>query len=362
MPNGSVLSRVTRASLEQLQIQFEALAPKFPNLQHRYIVHLGGADRPFPARMRESARGNCAMGSCMAGYTVFMYGQWVSIHTPGPGPIPVWESWYKGDGHLEFHALAERAGPQLSAFRVRLPAPRECTDILRLHSIPLEDALVLPDEIHRWPKVLYWLGWAGKVMPVERWAAYNGMEMPFDSWDASQFGSRPQSFHSIIDNLFLRSAAALEWMIDRVADGDSIVETPSTRPVARRPKGGRPADVHERSILDRPPEAKSEVDPQVNVPIQVAGPDRDPILSDDQKDLLVAALLLEAFDSDSRRTAVELVKKTKGECSDPYNAKKSLADLVKPKMLLESQSGRAGGYWLTQHGRRRAEKLRSPAA
>ena len=130
---------------------------------------------------------------------------------------------------------------------------RQCTDILRLHSLPPEDTLVLPDERQRWPRVLHWLGWAGKVMPIERWAEYKGMEMPFDSWDESRFGSRPQSFHSIIDNLFLRSAAALEWMIDRIADGDSIAKTTSPRPDARRPNGGRPADTNEaedRRIAD----------------------------------------------------------------------------------------------------------------
>ena len=82
-------------------------------------------------------------------------------------------------------------------------------------------------------------------MSIERWAAYNGMEVPFDTTGPSRCGSRPHSFYSIIDNLFLRSAMALEWMIDRIAEGDSIAETPSPRPEARRPKGGRPADTNE---------------------------------------------------------------------------------------------------------------------
>jgi hypothetical protein len=220
MPNGSVISRVTRASLEDIQGQFEALAPKFSNLHHFYAVHLGDEDLPFPARVRDASQGHFALGASMSGYTILVHGRWVNLRTIGPGPVKVWQSWFKGDGQSEFHALAERAGPQLSAFRVRLPAPRECSEILKRDSGLPEGTLVLPDEIHRWPKVLHWLGWAGKVMPVERWATFNGIEMPFDTWDESRFGSRPQAFYSIVDNLFLRSAAALEWMIANLGETD----------------------------------------------------------------------------------------------------------------------------------------------
>jgi hypothetical protein len=254
MSNESVVSRVTRVSLAELQGQFEVLAQKHPNLKHLYAVHLSDADMPLPVRMRDlHVPGHSAMGSCQAGYSILMHGRWCGLRTLGPGPIQVWQSWFQGDGQFEFHALAERAGPQLEAFRVRLPAPPECIEILRRDSLLSEDILVLPDGLHRWPKVLHWLGWAGKVMPVERWAAYHGMEMPFDKWDESRLGSRPQSFYSIIDNLFLRSAAALEWMIDRIAEGDACAETASRRPDAHRPKVGRPTDTNEaedRRIAD----------------------------------------------------------------------------------------------------------------
>ena len=50
-------------------------------------------------------------------------------------------------------------------------------------------------------------------MPVERWGTWNGMQVPFDQWDELRFGPRPRAFCSHIDNLFLRSAAALEWII-----------------------------------------------------------------------------------------------------------------------------------------------------
>jgi hypothetical protein len=147
---------------------------------------------------------------------------------------------------MDFHALAERAGPQLSAFRVRLPAPNECRDILRRDSALSEDMLILPDEHHRWPKVLHWLGWAGKVMPVERWGSFNGIDIPFDTWDESRFGPRPRTFYSHIDSVFLRSAAALEWMIAKLAENESQHSAPIQDTETRRPKRGRPADTNEK--------------------------------------------------------------------------------------------------------------------
>jgi hypothetical protein len=182
-----------------------------------------------------------------------MRGRWVTLRTFGERPIRIWESWFQGDGQLDFHVLAERAGPQLSAFRVRLPAPNECIDILRRDSALSEDMLILPDEIHRWPKVLHWLGWAGKVMPVDRWGNFNGIEMPFDTWDESLFGPRPRSFYSQIDNLFLRSAAALEWMIADLAESEFRRSEPLQDTGSRRPKRGRPADTNakeDRRIAD----------------------------------------------------------------------------------------------------------------
>jgi hypothetical protein len=81
-------------------------------------------------------------------------------------------------------------------------------------------------------------------------------------------------------------------------------------------------------------------------------------LSEDQRDFLVAALQLEAFDSDSRRTAEEMVRRAKGDYVDPAGAKRALSDLVSPKGFLCSVVGRQGGYWLTQAGRARAERIK----
>jgi hypothetical protein len=84
----------------------------------------------------------------------------------------------------------------------------------------------------------------------------------------------------------------------------------------------------------------------------------EPSLSEDQRYLLIAALELAAFDSDSRKTAARIVDRAKGRFADPSNAKKALADLV-GKGLLGSLTGAKGGYWLTREGRRRAERLAS---
>ena len=93
MPSGSVVSRITRASLEQLQSQFEALAPKFPNLQHRYIVHLGGSDLPFPARIRESDCGHRGYG--------FLHGRLYDFHARTVGePTHTWTWSSTGLGEL----------------------------------------------------------------------------------------------------------------------------------------------------------------------------------------------------------------------------------------------------------------------
>jgi hypothetical protein len=81
-------------------------------------------------------------------------------------------------------------------------------------------------------------------------------------------------------------------------------------------------------------------------------------LSQDQRDFLVAALELGAVDSDSRRTAEEIVRKAKGDYADPPNAKRALSNLVRARGLLCSTTGKQGGYWLTAVGRARAERIK----
>ena len=67
---------------------------------------------------------------------------------------------------------------------------------------------------------------------------------------------------------------------------------------------------------------------------------------------------LGALDSDTRRTAAQIVDRAKGRRADPANTKKALADLVR-KGLCESLTGRNGGYWLIEKGKARAQRLAS---
>ena len=80
-------------------------------------------------------------------------------------------------------------------------------------------------------------------MPVERWGTWNGIQAPFDNWDALRLGRRPRAFYSQIDNLFLRSAAALEWIIARL-EGTSYPSGKPSDPDTARP--GLPSSRHKR--------------------------------------------------------------------------------------------------------------------
>jgi hypothetical protein len=87
----------------------------------------------------------------------------------------------------------------------------------------------------------------------------------------------------------------------------------------------------------------------------------EPSLSRDQRWLLVAALRLSAIHSDSRKNAKVLLIKARGEFDKPANVKKALSRLVR-EGLLDSRTGRGGGYWLTPAGKLRAERLKGPDA
>jgi hypothetical protein len=112
-----------------------------------------------------------------------------------------------------------------------------------------------------------------------------------------------------------------------------------------------------RSFAAAPAPDDTRVTPTQN-DASAPGERAEPALSALQQDLLVAALRLKAFDSDSRRTADELVEAAIGRDAEPNNAKKALADLAKTKGLMKSRTGRQGGYWLTVKGKVRAEALR----
>ena len=113
------------------------------------------------------------------------------------------------------------------------------------------------------------------------------------------------SLSSSIENLFVRSSIALEWMtlklesgsVHGVPDSSGRIETPVGPPIS----GDQSGEVEdERDNLS---------------------------LSEDQRDFLVAAMELRALDSDTRKTAEDIVRQAKGDYADPPNAKKALSDL-----------------------------------
>ena len=87
------------------------------------------------------------------------------------------------------------------------------------------------------------------------------------------------------------------------------------------------------------------------------GQDVDIPLGDREQELLQAALELQAFNSDSRKTTEEIVTKAIAPAAEPNAYKKCLSNLVH-KNFLESKQGSHGGYWLTESGKERAEKLK----
>ena len=131
MSEASVVSRVARAALGDLQKQFEALAPKYPSLEHIYVEHHEGANLPFLAFARNAAQSSHATGVWEGGHRILLGGRWLTLRTISERPIQLWEGWFQGDGYHDFSPLAKCTGERLAAFRVRVPAPSECLEILR---------------------------------------------------------------------------------------------------------------------------------------------------------------------------------------------------------------------------------------
>jgi hypothetical protein len=121
-------------------------------------------------------------------------------------------------------------------------------------------------------------------------------------------------------------------LVPRIGEAQQSAPGQGVRP--RRKRGDRPADIGAHDDRNH----------------------SEPSLSEDQRYLLVATLELSAFDSDSRRTAAQIVDGAKGRFADPPNAKKALAGLVR-KNPMESKRGSQGGYWLTTKGKHRSERL-----
>jgi hypothetical protein len=75
------------------------------------------------------------------------------------------------------------------------------------------------------------------------------------------------------------------------------------------------------------------------------------------QEMLVAMHKLKAFDSDSRQTT-EAIARAMGDLVDANSVKSVVSELA-TRRLVKTRRYRGGGCWLTESGRRRAEKLNS---
>lgn len=82
----------------------------------------------------------------------------------------------------------------------------------------------------------------------------------------------------------------------------------------------------------------------------------DEPLSERAQLVLAAMLELDAVDSDRRRPVEEIAPRALGPEADANALKLVLAEL-RGKGMARSKTGRGGGFWLTDKGRRRAERL-----
>jgi hypothetical protein len=95
--------------------------------------------------------------------------------------------------------------------------------------------------------------------------------------------------------------------------------------------------------------------------IQAALPDRqaeraDEPLSERAQLVLVAMLELGAVDSDSRKPTARITTRAMGAEADANSLKPVMSELA-TRQLIQTREGRGGGCWLTEAGKRRAEKL-----
>ena len=65
---------------------------------------------------------------------------------------------------------------------------------------------------------------------------------------------------------------------------------------------------------------------------------------------------MKAVDSDARRSTAVIVDQAFGLEADANSLKSVMSDLA-TRQLIQTREGRGGGCWLTEAGRKRAEKL-----
>jgi hypothetical protein len=108
--------------------------------------------------------------------------------------------------------------------------------------------------------VLHWLGWSGEVPVVERIGRHGCVECPLSLWSEVDPDPPPRSFYSRLDNLYLRSVTALEWIIAELEYRPRVINEPPIRPdPAAAPPGGDGTDATDP---DKPPNQPKKMTPK----------------------------------------------------------------------------------------------------
>jgi len=81
-------------------------------------------------------------------------------------------------------------------------------------------------------------------------------------------------------------------------------------------------------------------------------------ISERGQHVLVAMLILKAFDADSLKSTERIANKAIGNGVEANSLKSVMSDL-KTHKFVQSKTGRGGGCWLTEKGKNRAEKLKN---
>jgi hypothetical protein len=199
------------AQIEGLKRQFDALAQKHFRLSHIYVEYPHGAQPLVPLPSQMGWRGPFESSAAYIPSHAFYHdGTWRRLTYEGEHFSRQCAGWYDGQGISEFASLALSTDGFLTTFPVRVPMPPAVVEIADIAHGVLPDPIILPCGFHRWARILHWLAWSGSVMPTTPLCCKTG---PWESCAPSLDPTLLLS--SIIDNLFLRSYLALDWIAIR---------------------------------------------------------------------------------------------------------------------------------------------------
>jgi hypothetical protein len=239
MADSSVALRVACASFEGLKRQFQEYSLRYDDLRHAYIEHDGnGVSIEHELSKFVGHPPVCTSHYLWAlSHRVFYHDVCYSYADPLSAQI-MWSAGYGGRGFVEFDRLSKTASTLLLNYRIQLPIPDELKHLIVMQRYPDDaypgDAIVLPSNEDCWTRALHWLSWAGAVMPSERMTKLGPCSVSYDRWHFYSNKPRPRTFCSYLDNLFLRSVAAIEWIICQLKDADHAA--PTQRVDVRRKK------------------------------------------------------------------------------------------------------------------------------